>query len=302
MNAPFLRWLSPGDQSRISRLQLFAKGVVEGMSGGSHRSKHIGASIEFKEHRPYLAGDETRNIDWKLFGKTDRLYVRQYEDETNLRCTISVDQSGSMKYCGTRSQGISKHEYAVRLAACFAYLLVNQHDAVGLALFDSKVRSFLPPRNQPNHLRLVFESLAKSLPAGESDLSEALQGLLPHCRRRGLVIVISDCFGDVGRVIKSLAALRSNHQEVVVFQVLDDDELDFPFYTKTLFRSLEIGSQETIVDPIPFRKEYLANLERCQQELRRGCVEKRVDLITIATSEPCADVVARYLARRRESP
>ena len=298
MKASLLRWLSPQDLSRVSRLQLFAKGVVEGVSGGLHRSHHIGASIEFKEHRPYVPGDETRNIDWKLFGKTDRLYIRQYEDETNLRSMIVLDQSGSMRYSGSRASGMTKHEFGVRLAASLAYLLINQQDAVGLATFDSSIRTYIPPRSRPNHLQLLFQAMADSTPGSETDLSIVLQGLLRQCKRRGLVILISDCFGDPAAIVRSLSLLRSNYQEIVVFQIWDDDELDFPFQSRTMFRSLELASHEMIVDPAQLRAIYLENLAQFQRELQLGCSQNRIDLISVRTTESYSAVLSSYLARR----
>lgn len=299
MKAPLLRWLSAPDLSRVSGLQLLAKGVVEGVSGGLHRSHHIGSSIVFKEHRPYVPGDETRSIDWKLFGKTDRLYIRQYEDETNLRCTIAIDQSGSMKYSGSRSNGISKHDFAVRLAACLSYMLVNQQDAVGLATFDSKIRKYIPPRSRPNHLQTLFEAMAESQPSNESDLSVVLQDLLNRCKRRGLVFIISDCFGDPGAIVKSLALLRSNYQEVVVFQIWDDDELDFPFQSRTMFRSLELESNQVLVDPSGLRSTYLEKLRLFREVIQQGCLQNRVDLIFVATSQSYSVVLSNYIAMRR---
>ena len=282
-------------------MQLFAKGVVEGLSGGMHRSHHIGASIEFKEHRPYVHGDETRNIDWKLFGKTDRLYIRQYEDETNLRSTIALDQSGSMRYSGSRSAGLSKHAFAVRLAASIAYLLINQQDAVGLATFDSKIQSYIPPKSRPNHLQLLFREMENSKPGSETDLAVVLQGLLHQCKRRGLIILISDCFGDPDSIIRSLALLRANYQEIVVFQVLDDDEVDFPFQARTLFRSLESASNEIIVDPVQLRSIYLANFQRNQLAMQQGASRNRIDWIPVRTSESHSEVLSSYLASRRNS-
>jgi uncharacterized protein (DUF58 family) len=296
---PFLRWLSPQDLSRVTGLQLYAKGVVEGLSGGMHRSHHIGASVLFKEHRPYVPGDETRNIDWKLYGKTDRLYIRQYEDETNLRCTLVLDQSGSMRYSGSRSQGLTKHGFGVRLAASLAYLLINQQDAVGLATFDSTVRNYIPPRSRPNHLQALFQAMTDSVPNSETDLSIVLRGLLQYCKRRGLVILISDCFGDAEAIAKSLTLLRNNYQEVIVFQVLDDDEVDFPFQSKTMFRSLELASNQILVDPIQLRKVYVENMRRYQSELERCCAQSRIDLIPVRTSESHSTVLSNYLAKRR---
>lgn len=294
-----LNWLTPQDLSRISQLQLFARGVVEGVRGGIHRSRHLGASIEFKEHRPYVPGDDVGSIDWKLFGKTDRLYIRQYEDETNLRCTLLVDQSGSMKYRNARSSRPSKHEYAMRLAACLAYLFVSQKDAVGLATFDTQIRAYLEPRSQPNHLQLLMEALAESKPGGETDLGMVIEGVLQRSKRRGILFLISDCFGDIPQLRKSLALLRSNHQEVVVFQVMDDDEWDFPFQQRTLFRSLEVESLNQVVDPEAIRKSYLQKMEADQQALALGCRQHGIELISTRTSRSYSELLSQYLGQQR---
>ena len=299
MKTPLLRWLTAPDLARVSQLQLLAKGVVEGVSGGLHRSHHIGSSIEFKEHRPYVPGDETRSIDWKLFGKTDRLYIRQFEDETSLRCMIAVDQSGSMKYAGTRSGGVSKHEFAVRLAACLAYMLMNQQDAVGLATFDTQIRSTIPPRNRPNHLQSLLETLSTSSPGQETDLSLVLQLLLNHCKRRGLVFLLTDGFGDVAAIHKSLGLLKTNHQEIVVFQILDDDETDFPFQSSTQFRSLEIESESVLVDAASLRATYLENFGAFQHSWLQGCLQNHIEFVPVRTSESIGNVLANYMAKRR---
>lgn len=300
MKVPFLKWLTPLDLSRVANLQLFAKGIVEGVSGGIHRSHLLGASIQFKEHRPYVPGDETKNIDWKLFGKTDRLYIRQYEDETNLRCVIALDQSGSMKYSGSRSQGVSKHEFAKRLAASLAYLLINQQDAVGLATFDSQLRTFVPPRSRPMHLQVLFQTMQDSQPGGETGLGQVLQSLLTHCRRRGLLFLLSDCFGDVDSIVQSLGMLRSHHQEIVIFQIWDDDELEFPFQSRTNFRSLENESHQLQIDPAQTARIYQENLKRFQTELQSGCSRQRIELIPVRTSDSHSQILSSYLARRNE--
>ena len=289
------------DLEKVAALQLLAKNVVEGVTGGIHRSRHIGASIDFKEHRPYVHGDEIRSIDWKLFGKTDRLYIRQYEDETNVRATLVVDQSGSMNYSGSRSNKITKHDYAVRLAACLSYLLVSQQDSVGLVTFDTSIRTQIPPRSRPNHLRILMESLAESACKGETELGGVLHQLLSICRKRGFVILFSDCFGDTESLFKSLSMLRANYQEILLFQILDDDEIDFPFQNRTLFRSLEVREQQLLVDPMSLRRTYLANFENHQERMRIGCQQNRIEWIPVRTSEPYGSVLASYLSRRGQA-
>ncbi len=298
---PLFRWLRPNDIAKVSALQLLAKDVVEGVTGGIHRSKHIGASIDFKEHRPYVHGDEVRSIDWKLFGKTDRLYIRQYEDETNLRATLAVDQSGSMNYVGSRANQLSKHDYAIRLASCLAYLLISQQDSIGLATFDTSIRATIPPKSRPNHLRLILESLAASKCQNETDLGAVLHQLLSVCRKRGLLFLISDGFGKTESLFKSLSMLRANNQEIVFFQILDDDEIDFPFQNRTMFRSLEARDQQQLVDPLSLRRNYLNNFQIHQDAIQAACRQNRIDWIPVRTSESFSAVLATYLSHRGQA-
>jgi len=298
---PLFRWLKPADIERVSALQLLARDVVEGVTGGIHRSRHIGASVDFKEHRPYVHGDEIRSIDWKLFGKTDRLYIRQYEDETNVRATLVVDQSGSMNYSGSRSNQMTKHDYAIRLASCLAYLFVSQQDSVGLVTFDTTIRKHIPPRSRPNHLRVCLEALADSECKGETELGGVLHQLLSICRKRGFVILLSDCFGNAESLFKSLSMLRANYQEVLLFQIIDDDEVDFPFQNRTMFRSLELREQQMLVDPLSLRQTYLANFNNHQEAIRSGCKQNRIDWIPVRTSESFSSVLATYISHRGQA-
>ena len=298
---PLFRWLRPTDIEKVSVLQLLARDAVEGATGGIHRSRHVGASVDFKEHRPYVHGDEIRSIDWKLFGKTDRLYIRQYEDETSVRAMLVVDQSGSMNYSGTRSRELTKHDYAIRLASCLAYLLVSQQDSVGLVTFDTAIRKHIPPRSRPNHLRLVLETLAGAECRGETELGTVLHQLLSLCRKRGIVMVLSDCFGNVSELFKSLSMLRANNQEVLLFQIIDDDEVDFPFQNRTLFRSFELKEQQLLVDPVSLRESYLRKFAMHQESIQSGCKQNRIDWIPVRTSEAFSSVLANYIARRGQA-
>jgi uncharacterized protein (DUF58 family) len=296
MPAPSI--LSADDRDRVSRLQMYARGVVDGLSVGQHRSPHKGFSAEFKEHRPYVQGDETRLIDWKLFGKTDRLFIRQYEEETNLRCTLLVDQSGSMAYRSTRPQSISKHEYAIRLAAALSYLLIQQRDAVGLALVDDALQTYLPPRSNPSHLQRLMEAMAQSRCTRDTKLSHVLQIIAPRIQRRGMVILISDCFDDLESLIRSLSFFRLDHSEVVVFQVWDRDELEFPFRQRIEFRNLEFQGQSKLVDPGAIRRVYLDRVQRFRDAFAKNCARHRIDLVPCITDQSHAEVLASYLASR----
>jgi uncharacterized protein (DUF58 family) len=295
------RVLSAGDVSRLSGLQLLAKQVVEGFSSGLHRSPHKGFSVEFREHRAYVPGDDIRTIDWKLFGKTDRLYIREYEEETNLRCTILLDCSGSMGYRGSRADGLSKHEFAVRSAACLAWLMLQQQDSVGLVTFDTQIRRYIPPRARPRHLRHILSELCTQQPGAETALADVFHQIASQIHRRGLVLVLSDLFGDVDQLMKALAHFRHARHEVVIFQIWDDDELDFPFRQWTRFSSLENPAQRHLVDPAQLRRAYLQKLAEYREQLTRGCSRQRISLVPLTTSQPCADALAAWLAIRRRA-
>ena len=289
--------LTPEDHEALSRLQLLARGVVEGCTGGRHRSSHKGSSVEFKEHRQYVRGDEIRSIDWKLYGKTDRLFIRQYEDETNLRAMLLVDQSGSMAYRGSRA-ALSKHQFAIRLAACLSTLLVKQQDAVGLATLDSKLQVVIPPRSTAGHLRLIYETLVRSQCAAETSLAAALQQASGQLRRRGVLILISDCFDSVDDLLTALRIYRHSGSEVVVFQIWDRDELEFPFHARTKFRSLENSTKQHLVDPSALRTGYLQRLEAFRTQLGQGLAGERMELVSCTTDQDLGELLTAYLGRR----
>jgi len=291
--------LTPSDVRKIANLQVLARSVVEGFCSGLHRSPHKGFSVEFREHRPYVPGDDLRTIDWKLFGKTDRLYIREYEEETNVRCTMLVDCSGSMAYRGTRSDGLSKHDYAVRAAACLSWLMLQQQDSVGLVTFDTSIRRYIPPRARPRHLKHLMTELAVQQPGAETQLADVFHQIAARIHRRGLVMILSDLFGDVDQLMKALAHFRHARHEVVIFQIWDPDELDFPFRQWTQFASLENSSQRHLVDPAQLRKAYLQKLQEYRDQLARGCSRNRIALVPLVTSQPPADALAAWLAIRR---
>jgi len=288
--------LSPTDLQKISNLQVVARLVVEGFFSGLHKSPHKGFSVEFAQHRQYVQGDEIRRLDWKLFGKTDRYYIREYEEETNLRATILLDLSGSMNY-GSEN-GVTKHHYASRLAACLSYLMMQQRDSVGMVTFDTEIRRFIPQRSGVGHLRVMLDELEQCKPAGETELSDVFRSLVPRIHRRGLLIIISDCFASVKDLIKALAHFRAAKHEIVLFQIMDRDELEFPFESWTRFESLEQADWHRMVEPAQFREAYLENLEKFQKELVDGCRRHRIDHVRLITDQPYAEALAQYLTRR----
>lgn len=296
-------YLTPQDLKQVANLQVLARLVVEGFCSGLHRSPHKGFSVEFKQHRQYVPGDDLRFVDWKTFGKSDRFYIREYEEETNLRSTIVLDASGSMSYgapeTGASGQADTKHLYAVRLAACLAYLMLQQQDSVGLATFDTKVRSYIPPRSRPRHLQVLLNGMAASKIGGETQLGEVFHELVPKIHRRGLLIVLSDCFGDVETLLKGLAHFRHASHEVLIFQIWHRDELDFTFRQWTRFKCLERAGLEHMIDPAHLRSAYLKNLETYRESLQKGCYRNRIDLVPMVTDQPYAEALGKYLAFRR---
>ncbi|TWU18121.1 DUF58 domain-containing protein [Allorhodopirellula heiligendammensis] len=312
------------DVSRIESLRLVARQAVEGLAVGRHRSPHKGSSVEFKEHRPYVPGDELKNIDWKAFGKSDRLYIREFEEETNLRCMLLVDQSGSMAYGGERARSVShnaqenassttsppppswwdgtKQEYATGLAAAFAYLMLSNQDSVGVMTFDAKVRDYVPPRMLPSHLNVILNSLAQSQRGGETDLGTVLRQASVKLPRRGLVVLISDGFGDVESLGRSLTLLRGGRQDVVFLQVVDPDELDFPFDERIDFRDLERDERHEVIDARQIRTRYLESLHRHNDMIAAACRRNHVDHLLISTDLPLVDCLSRFITLRMAGP
>jgi uncharacterized protein (DUF58 family) len=293
--AKLAEFLTGSDLQKISNLQVLARLVVEGFCTGLHRSPHKGFSVEFKQHRQYVHGDEIRHLDWRVFGKTDRFYIREYEEETNLRATLLLDASGSMAY---GSPERSKLTYATRLAACFAYLMLQQQDSVGLVTFDTKVRRYIPPRAQTSHLKVLVNELETTKTGGETELAQVFHDLVPRIHRRGLLIILSDCFGDVQNLLSALAHLRHARHEIIIFQLWDKDELEFPFRQWTRFDCLEVAQKRHLVDPNHLRAAYLENLERWRAELKQGCHRHRIDLVPMTTDRPYAEALAEYLTLR----
>ena len=291
-------FLDPRDISRLANHQVLAKRVVEGFCSGLHRSPHKGFSIEFKQHRAYTRGDEIRRLDWKVFAKSDRFYIREYEEETNLRCHLLLDSSGSMGYGEDQEESPSKLAYGSRLAACFAYLALRQTDSVGLTTFDAKIRSMVPPRGGASHNRQIIDLLAKSKAGEETDLGSVFHEIAPQLKKRGLVIIISDCFGDIPSILKGLAHFNHAKHDVVIFQIWHRDELDFPFRSWTRFDCLEQEGLRHTVDPMHLKEAYLKNLREYRESLVQGCHKHRVQLFPMTTDQPYAEGLASFLSAR----
>lgn len=287
------------DLKSLSNLQLLARTVVEGLNTGLHKAPDKGASIEFKQHRPYVQGDDLRNLDWKVYAKSDKFFIREFEQETNLYTMLLLDSSGSMRYRSTlRKDAVSKHEYAVRLAACLAYLMIRQGDVAGLLGFDTKVRTYIPPRGRPGHVGVLLDAMGQAQTAGETDLGKVLRDASSKIKRRGLIVLISDCFGDVAELLRGLAHYRHANHDVLIFQVWDKDELEFPFKRWHRFDSLERRGEHQMLDPAQLRKAYLEKLASFRDQLKAGCRKQRVDLVEVTTDQSYGTALAAYLARR----
>ncbi len=287
--------LDPSALARFGRLELLARLVVEGVMSGLHKSPFKGFSVEFAEHRQYGPGDEIRHIDWRTFGKTDRYFVKEYEEETNLKAYLVVDTSGSMAYSG---QTVSKFEYARQIAASLAYLMIHQRDAVGLVTFDSDIRRMLPARTAPGHFSVLCKALESSATGGEAPLSNVLHALADRVRRRGLIIIISDGFDDLDSLARAIGHLRHRRHEVLFLQILAPEEEDFPFRKPSRFRNLERLDHLLRIDPAAVRAQYLAKFEAHCRGLKEKVRGMNADYHRVSTATPPERALLDYLAAR----
>ena len=294
--------LDPYLVSKLRRLDLVARLVVEGFVTGLHRSPYHGFSVEFAEHRAYMPGDPIRSVDWKVFAKTDRFFIKEFEEETNLRAYLLLDASPSMAY-RSHSGNLSKLEYGVYLAAALSYLMIQQQDAVGLLVFDDRVRRFIPARSAPIHLRVLLSELSGRLGAGESSearetrIGESLHRLAERLARRGLAILISDLMDDPAEVLQGLKHFRHRQHEVVVFHVLDPAEVAFPFQDESVFVDMETRERlsTTAWEIAP---EYRRRLDAWRRRYRRTCREHLIDYVELQTNTPYDVALLRYLEKR----
>ena len=294
-------YLDPEVLERVSGLELKARLIVEGYISGLHRSPFRGFSVEFAEHREYVPGDDMRFLDWKVYGKTDRLYIKRYEEETNLGAQILVDCSESMAYSSVQSdgskKGASKLEYASWAAAALAYMAIHQQDSAGLVLFDDEIRTVVPASSNKANLRNIIHELEQASPRAGTGISRALSQAGEAVRRRGLVLLFSDLMDDPDEILRGLKQVRNRGHEVLLFHVLAHDELTFPFQRLTRFEGLEDTGQMT-ADPVSLREAYLTEVRAFQRRLQRVCLANRIDLVTLDTSKPLGPILSAYLAKR----
>jgi uncharacterized protein (DUF58 family) len=288
------RFLHPEAIKRIARMELRARHIVEGFLSGMHRSPYFGQSVEFRQHREYVPGDDLRHVDWKVWAKQDRICIKQYEEDTNLRCTLLVDVSNSMAY---GSGALNKYEYACTLAASLAYLLLKQNDAVGSFSFDQRVRMQVPIRSKRNHLLSVIESLEISRPRDKTDMYSIFRSVAEGTPRRGMMILFSDLLADQAGTLRGLKMLRQRGHDLLVFHILDDDELDFPFSGPTRFEGLE-SLDHLNCNPRAIREGYLNAIRKFLDDVRRDYARHLIDYALLRTSEPMDAGLATFLSNR----
>lgn len=291
--------IDPHTLMRIKSLQMRARVVMEGFFSGIHRSPYHGFSVEFSEYREYSPGDDLRYLDWKLFARSDRYYVKQFEDETNLRCTILLDTSLSMGYCSgdDRSGDYSKYEYARTAAATIAYFLSTQRDAVGLVTFEDQVTEYLPPRHRPGHLRRLMGILEREPRGRATNLATPLEEVAATVRKRGLIVLFSDLLAPVDLLSTRLGYLRSCGHDVLVFRVLDPREVDFNFTSPAIFRDVE-SNKELYVDADAARAEYQRKFNAHAQQVESACLDLGIDYSQLTTDQPLEFVLFELLRSR----
>ena len=287
--------LTPEIISRLNNLSLKAKFVVEGFIVGLHKSPYHGFSVEFSEHRAYGAGDEIRHIDWKLWGKTDRFFIKQFEEETNLKSYLLIDQSLSMTY---KSGNVTKLEYTQILAASLGYLMLKQQDAVGLTLFDDRIRVNIPARSKRSHLNIILSQMQNIQAGPETAIAPVLHITAEAIKKRGLIILISDLFDDPDEILSGLQHFRYKGHEVVVFHVLDPQELTLDFTQRTRFRDMESG-EEIITDPWHIQSDYQKSMEKFCDYMKSMCRQRNIDYVRLSTDSPLDMALSEYLIKRK---
>ena len=288
------KYLRPETVALLNSMSLRARLVVEGYIIGHHRSPYHGFSVEFAEHRSYGPGDEIKHIDWKLFGKTDRLYVKRYEEETNLRAHIILDTSKSMLYS---SAEVSKLSYANSLAASLSYLMINQQDAVGIAKFSEKIDTFIPPKARPSHLNLILSQLDDKDSGNDTQIGMVLHELADRIKKRGMVILISDLLDKPENIMKGLKHFRHQNQEVIVFHIQDRKESEFDFDTRTKFFDMETG-EEIVTEPWHIRSNYNELVSKLESNYKLNCRENLIDYVPLFTDQSLDIGITEYLIKR----
>lgn len=296
---PAVRFLDPQILRSIKGIDLRPRLLVEGMYASRHRSPNYGYSVEFKDHREYAQGDDPKTIDWKMLGRTERYYVKRFEMESNMDVLCLLDVSGSMGYQPRDGKRLTKMEFACYLAASIAYLAQKQQDSPGLITFDHQMRDYLPPRQGLRHLQTILKRLEEAEPKNQSNIGDVVKQVAQRMRRRAMIVLVADCYPDPEPVVDGIRHLRAHGHDTVLFHLLDQDEVVFPFQSLTSFRDLETGVQ-LMSDPLKTKAKYLERLTSFRNELRAGCEGAGADYRFMETGEPLELVLRDYLLYRRE--
>ncbi len=293
----FKNYLDPSFISKLNSLELKARLVVEGFMVGLHKSPYHGFSVEFSEHRAYMQGDNLKDVDWKVFGKTEKYFIKQYEEETNLRSYVLLDTSNSMAY--SSGDHISKLDYSITLAAALSYIMIHQQDAVGLTLYSEQINKFLPPKSSRAYLQEILKNLVNVQASEKTNTAESLSEAAEKIKRKGLVVIISDFFDDLNSVLKALKHFSYKKNEVIVFQVLDPMERTFSFGKDAIFKDLETGSELT-TQPYQIQKAYREAMTEFTNKIKTECLNSNIDYNLIETSDPYDKALFRYIQKREK--
>ncbi len=291
----YRKYLEPEVISKLKTLDLKARFIVEGFMVGLHKSPYHGFSAEFSEHRPYMQGDSIKNIDWKVFAKRDKYFIKQFEEETNLISHIFLDVSKSMNYKSSGS--VTKLEYAITLAASLLYIIINQQDAAGLVVYSDVIQNYLPPKSNKIYMKKLFTELANVKPSGATNTSECLKSVLDKIKKRGLVIIISDFFDDPESVISAIKKFHYKKNEVIVFQIVDPAEKDFSFDRDAVFKDLETGEEMTTL-PYQIQKSYIEAFNEFTNKIKKECRSFGVEYNLISTADPFDKALFSYFTKR----
>ncbi|MCK4657755.1 MAG: DUF58 domain-containing protein [candidate division Zixibacteria bacterium] len=293
----YRRYLKPEVVSRLKGMELKARLVVEGFITGLHKSPYHGFSVEFAEHRQYMPGDSIRNIDWKVYAKSDRFYIKEFEEETNLKAYILIDTSASMGYVSDEKRRINKLEYCSYLAASLTFLMLKQRDSVGMVGFDERIHTYIPPKSAASHLHVLLKQMDNLAPSEKTNISDTLHQMAERIKRRGLIIIMSDLFDDPHRILAGLKHFRHKKHEIIVFHVLDPRERDFSFPTEAIFEDLETG-ERIVTLPWQIKKDYQKELSSVFDNFSRECRMSNIDYHLIDTSIPYDHALLAYLNKR----
>lgn len=292
----YRKFLQPEVVAKLANMELVARLVVEGFITGLHKSPYHGFSVEFAEHRQYMPGDEPKHIDWKIFGKTDRYYIKQFEEETNLKTYLILDASRSMAFYSGKN--ITKFEYASYVAAALSYLMIQQRDAVGLTVYDEKMRLYMPPHATKSYLKEILRQLETTQPQGKTGTAGTLHQIAERIKRRGLVIILSDLFDKPREVVAALKHFRHKKNEVIVMQILDPIERSFAFGEGSIFRDMET-SEEITTQPHQLQKAYQEEFKKFLDYYKKECRENIIDYLLLDTSIPFDIALFQYLNKRK---